>query len=66
MMKMCIRVERHEDGFYKAWCPSLPGCASRGETREQAIARIDEAICGYIAAACNWVPDHVTHEVVEQ
>jgi predicted RNase H-like HicB family nuclease len=39
-----------EDGFWVAECPSLPGCVSQGETREQAIANIREAIEGYILA----------------
>jgi predicted RNase H-like HicB family nuclease len=33
-----------EDGFWVAECPSLPGCVSQGETREQAIENIREAI----------------------
>lgn len=37
-----------EDGFWVAECPSLPGCISQGETREQAIANIKEAISLYI------------------
>jgi predicted RNase H-like HicB family nuclease len=37
-----------EDGFWVAECPSLPGCISQGETREQAIANMREAIEGYI------------------
>lgn len=39
-----------EDGYWVAECPSLPGCISQGETREQAIVNIREAIAGYIAA----------------
>jgi predicted RNase H-like HicB family nuclease len=39
-----------EDGFWVAECPSLPGCVSQGENREQAIANIREAIEGYILA----------------
>jgi len=31
-------------------CPSLPGCISQGRTREEAVANIQEAIRGYIAA----------------
>jgi predicted RNase H-like HicB family nuclease len=37
-----------EDGWWVADCPSLPGCISQGETREQAVANIKEAIQGYI------------------
>lgn len=33
-----------EDGFWVAECPSLPGCISQGESKEDAIANIREAI----------------------
>lgn len=39
-----------EDGFWVAECPSLPGCISQGETREEAVANIREAIDLYIEA----------------
>jgi predicted RNase H-like HicB family nuclease len=39
-----------EDGYWVAECPSLPGCVSQGNTREQAIANIREAINGYVSA----------------
>ncbi|WIG59738.1 MAG: hypothetical protein OJF49_002485 [Ktedonobacterales bacterium] len=39
-----------EDGYWVAECPSLPGCVSQGQTKEEAIANIKEAIQGYIAA----------------
>jgi predicted RNase H-like HicB family nuclease len=39
-----------EDSFWIAECPSLPGCISQGETKEEAIQNIREAIQGYIAA----------------
>ncbi len=39
-----------EDGYWVAECPSLPGCASQGETKEQAILNIREAIDVHIAA----------------
>ena len=33
-----------------AECPSLPGCVSQGDTREEAIENIKEAIAAYIEA----------------
>ena len=39
-----------EDGYWIAEVPSLPGCISQGGTKEEAIANIQEAIKGYIAA----------------
>lgn len=37
-----------EDGYWVAECPSLPGCVSQGETRQQAITNIKEAIIAYV------------------
>lgn len=37
-----------EDGFWVAEVPSLPGCISQGETREEVLANIKEAIELYI------------------
>jgi predicted RNase H-like HicB family nuclease len=39
-----------EDGFWVAECPSLPGCMSQGETRQDAIVNIREAIGAYVGA----------------
>jgi predicted RNase H-like HicB family nuclease len=39
-----------EDGLWVAECPSLHGCVSQGESREQAIENIREAIQGYVLA----------------
>ena len=33
-----------------AECPSLPGCISQGQTKEEAVTNIREAIQAYIAA----------------
>ncbi len=39
-----------EDGLWVAECPSLPGCVSQGQTREEAIRNIKDAIDAYVAA----------------
>ena len=46
-MKFLTTLDRDEDGIWVAECPSIPGCVSQGETRDEAIANISEAI-----AAC--------------
>jgi len=43
-----VLVYHGEDGYWVAECPSLPGCVSQGQTREEAVADIKEAIAGYI------------------
>jgi len=39
-----------EDGYWIAECPRLPGCVSQGNTKEEAISNIREAIKGYVRA----------------
>lgn len=34
---------------YSVVCPELPGCASRGDTEEEAMANIKEAIDLYLS-----------------
>jgi predicted RNase H-like HicB family nuclease len=45
-----VILYRGEDNYWVAECPSLPGCVSQGNTREDAIKNIKEAIEGYILA----------------
>ncbi len=37
-----------ESGGFVVSCPSLPGCHSQGETREEALGNIREAITAYL------------------
>ena len=37
-----------EDGFWVVECPSLPGCISQGQTKEEALENIREAIDLYV------------------
>ncbi len=39
-----------EDGAWCATCPSLPGCFSQGETKDETLINIREAIQAYIEA----------------
>ena len=39
-----------EDGYWVAECPSLPGCISQAETKQEIVRNIREAIDGYIVA----------------
>ena len=40
-----------EDGGFWVECPSLPGCASQGDTVEEALQMITDAIEGYLEVA---------------
>ena len=47
-MKLKIVLEKGEDGFFVAHCPSLKGCWSQGKTEADAIENIKEAINLYL------------------
>ena len=64
-MKFVVTIERDEDGVFVAECPSIPGCVSQGETREQAIANVQDAIreCLEVRAERGMPLTVTTHEV---
>lgn len=41
-------LQEEDTGGYSAWVPSLPGCASQGDTVEEAMRNIREAIELYL------------------
>ena len=48
-MKLKILLEPSDEGGYTAVVPSLPGCISEGETKEEALLNVREAIELYLA-----------------
>ena len=50
-MKLKIVLEPSEEGGFTVYAPSLPGCISEGETEEEALANIREAIELYLEPA---------------
>ncbi len=47
-MKIRVELTHETDGAWSAVCPELPGCASCGDTRDEALANIQEAIVLHI------------------
>ena len=47
-MRLKIILEPSEEGGYTAIVPSLPGCISEGDTKEEALKNIREAIELYL------------------
>jgi predicted RNase H-like HicB family nuclease len=47
-MRYTVIRDREEDGGYVAIVPSLPGCVSQGDTRDDALKNIREAADLYI------------------
>ncbi len=43
-----VVIEEEIEGGYSVFAPALPGCASQGETIEEAVVNIKEAIGLYL------------------
>ena len=47
-MDLKVVLEPCEEGGYTVYVPSLPGCISEGDTRDEALVNIREAIELYL------------------
>jgi antitoxin HicB len=67
-MKLRVVIEQDEDGVFIAECPTLPGCVSQGETRDEVLANIRDAMAGYVESLQKHgepIPPSIDEEVVE-
>ena len=65
LMKLKVVLETSEEGGFTVYVPSLPGCVSEGDSREEAMANIREAIEVYLdPTEDDYLPQEHT-EVVE-
>ena len=45
-----VLMYQDEENTWVVECPSLPGCISQGQTKEEALRNIQEAIRAYVSA----------------
>jgi predicted RNase H-like HicB family nuclease len=67
-MKYRVLIEQDEDGVFVAEVPSLPGCITQGQTREEALENVKEAIAAYLESLQKHdepIPPAITEELVE-
>ena len=65
-MRFLVTIEQDEAGYYVVDCPALPGCVSQGQTHEEALANIQEAILASLETRrAQGLPDHVEVREVE-
>jgi predicted RNase H-like HicB family nuclease len=67
-MRYTVVLEKEPDGGFVATVPVLPGCVSQGDSREEALKNIREAVELYVEdcrAAGDLVPEEVDREFVE-
>jgi predicted RNase H-like HicB family nuclease len=64
-MRIKVIIEKGEDGYFVAHCPSLKSCWSQGKTKDEALSNIREAIDLYLEPAPTELVEDENHEVVE-
>ncbi len=67
-MRYRVIIEQDEDGVFVAEVPNLPGCISQGETRDEALSNVREAVELYLEsleAHGDPVPPPITEEIIE-
>ena len=47
-MKLKVVLEPSDEGGFTAYAPSLPGCISEGDSQDEALANIQDAISLYL------------------
>lgn len=43
-MRFRVTIDRDEDGIWVVECPAIPGCVTQGQTKEEALENIRDAI----------------------
>lgn len=64
-MKIKILIHEAEEGGYWAEVPSIPGCATQGETFEELLQNLYEAIEGCLSVDISPVKISETDRVLE-
>ena len=64
-MKLRVMLEPSEDGGFTVTVPAFPGCISEGNSREEALANIAEAVQLYLEPVEDDAPITRDAEVVE-
>mgnify|MGYP001619927770 CR=1 FL=1 len=63
-MKLTVVLEPQKEGGYTVYAPSLPGCISQGETKEEALRNIKEAIELYLEPDTNELVEYAGEKVL--
>ena len=64
-MKVKVVVHQAEEGGYWAEVPSIPGCATEGETFEELLLNLYEAIEGCLAVDVEEIPLSKKDKIIE-
>ena len=64
-MKLRVVVHQAEEGGYWAEVPSIPGCATQGESFEELLTNLYEAVEGCLSVEVRDIPISEKDKVIE-
>ena len=64
-MKIKVIVHPAEEGGFWAEVPAIPGCATQGETVEELLQNVREAVEGCLSVDVSRIPTHANDQVLE-
>jgi len=64
-MKIKVVVHEAEEGGYWAEVPAIPGCATQGDTMEELVANVHEAIEACLSVDVGDTESHPNDQVLE-
>ncbi|MCJ7739739.1 type II toxin-antitoxin system HicB family antitoxin [Candidatus Microgenomates bacterium] len=62
VMEYIALFQEEKEGGFSVWVPDLPGCASQGESFEEASVNIQEAIKLYLEETKNYCPSDLSYK----
>ena len=64
-MKLKVVVHQSDEGGYWAEVPSIPGCATQGESFEELLTNLYDAVEGCLSVDVQDVPVSETDKIIE-
>jgi predicted RNase H-like HicB family nuclease len=64
-VKIKVVVHEAEEGGYWAEVPAIPGCATQGETMDELMANVHDAIEGCLSVDVAEIESHPNDRVLE-
>ena len=64
-MKLKVLVHEAEEGGYWAEVPAIPGCATQGETFEELLSNLYEAVEGCLSVDISTIPLACNDRILE-
>jgi len=65
MMKLAVIVHKAEEGGYWAEVPAIPGCATQGDTFEELLGNLYEAVEGCLSVNLQDIPVSANDRLME-